>query len=73
MTFSNDIKWDLYFKSHNDNTIKVATTKCIGRNQSGVMCYERPDACFKRAITMIDMTKFRYDGAKPYTTQPILH
>ena len=66
MTFSNDVKWDLYFKSHKDATIKVVTTKAIGRNQSGTMCYERPNDCFKRAITVIDMCLFRYDGAKPY-------
>ena len=70
MTFSNDVKWDLYFVSHKDATIKVVTTKSIGRNTRGAMCYERPDACFKRAITIIDMTLFRYDGAKPYH-QPI--
>ena len=66
MTFSNDVKWDLYFKSHKDATIKVVTTKAIGRNQRGIMCYERPNDCFKRAITLIDMCEFRYDGAAQY-------
>ena len=63
---TNTTKYDLYFVSSNGKSFKTVTTKATGRNAEGVMTYENPGECFKRASQLVDFTQFKFTKASPY-------
>ena len=51
----------LYFFATNGKSLKTISTKSRGRNADGVMTYESPADCFKRATQLIDCSRYKYD------------
>ncbi len=59
-------KYDLYFIARDGRSAHTITTRALGRNQDGVMEYESPTNCFNRACGLIDLKKYKFDGAKAF-------
>lgn len=63
---TNTIKHCLYFFSADRLSYTTIRTKAAGRNADGVMTYESPADCFKRAAQFIDFGHYKFDHAEAF-------